>query len=679
MDPLLRVVLRGGILSAFLTIFSLSFASAQEAGHFVEPQRPLTELSLEELMNVEVVTYSKRPEKWFDTPAAIYVITQEDLRRSGVTNIPDALRLAPGVEVARIDSNRWAVGIRGFTSQLSRDLLVLIDGRSVYSPLYAGVFWEVQDLLLEDIDRIEVIRGPGGTVWGANAVNGVINIITKNSRETPGGLATLGGGTQERGFGAARYGGAVGDHLHYRVYGKYFNRDGAFHPNGDEWDDGSMGQGGFRADLDLPNHSLVTLQGDLYNGRAGKKEAFALYQPPFSRTVEKEADLSGGNLLFRWSQAQSEQSDWTLKVYYDRTNRKEPIFREDRDTVDFDFQHRIRFFTAQELMWGVGYRVTSGDVHGVPTVVFDPPRRTDVLYTAFLQYRVTLIPDRLDLTLGSKFEHNDYSGFEVQPSGRLLWKPTPKQAVWTAVTRAVRTPSRLDQDLQAAVLLDPTTPTFLRLVGTKSFEPEEVLAYEVGYRIQPLPRFSFDITPFYNQYSNLSSLEPHPPFIESTPPDPTRVIVPLLIGNRIEGRTYGVEFMTDWQVQEWWRVNLFYSLLRIDLTPESGSLDRTTEKGTEGTSPHHQVGVRSLMELPENLELDWFLRYVDKLPSQRVKSYYNLDLRLGWHPTKKVELALVGQNLLDSHHPEFGAGNNGIIESTEVERSVYGKVTFRWD
>ena len=308
-----------GIVFSFVLIGWGAAVRGEEAPPPSAARSSLTELSLEELMNVKVVTFSKTPQKWVDTPAAVYVITQEDIRRSGVTSIPEALRLAPGVEVARIDANKWAIGIRGFTSRLSRSLLVLIDGRSVYSPLFAGVYWEVQDLLLEDIERIEVIRGPGGTVWGANAVNGVINIITKHSKETQGGLVTLGGGTEERGFGGVRYGGAVGENLHYRVYGKYFKRDGEFHPSGDAFDDWWMGQGGFRADMALPNRNSVTLQWDLYSGKSGQRTTFATYSPPFSQTVEKDADLSGGNLLLHWNHLLSKRSDWTLKVYYERT------------------------------------------------------------------------------------------------------------------------------------------------------------------------------------------------------------------------------------------------------------------------------------------------------------------------------------------------------------------------
>ncbi|MCG3112674.1 MAG: TonB-dependent receptor [Candidatus Manganitrophus sp. SB1] len=664
----------------FLTVVLLlienrPLAWGQEVSHATNSQDALTELSLEELMNVEIVTYSKSPIKWFNTPAAIFVITQEDIRRSGVTSVPEALRMAPGVQVARINANQWAIGIRGFTSRLSRSILVLIDGRSVYNPLFAGVYWEVQDLLLEDIERIEVIRGPGGVIWGANAVNGVINIITKHSKETQGGLVTLGAGTEERGFGGVRYGGRSGEELHYRVYAKYFDRDAGFHQDGVDFDDWRMGQAGFRTDLDITDRDAFTLQGDFYTGEAGQRTTFGIYTPPFSQTVLRDADLSGGNLLFRWGHVRSERSDWTLKVYYDYTNREEANFEEERHTLDFDFQHHLRLIKSQALNWGAGYRLNSDDTSGVETVEFIPADRTDAIYSAFVQYQIGFIDDRVVLTLGSKFEHNDYSGFELQPSGRALWKPTETQVVWSAVTRAVRTPTRLEHDLALSGILDPATNTFGRVLPNESFESETMIAYELGYRVQPQPRLSFTSTTFYNKYANLSTLEMGAPsFTEAAPPGPDRVIVPFFFTNQMDGHTYGVELMTDWQAKEWWRVNFIYSFLQIHLNAQAGFPTReSSEAGTEGSSPHHQAGLRSMIDLPGNLEFDWFLRYVDRLPAQVVKRYYNLDLRLGWHPTEKVELSVVGQNLLDQQHAEFA---RGVVE---VQRGVYAKVTVQWE
>ena len=658
---------------AFLVVLTtMSWAVQRSATRqsVVDPTR----FSLEELLQIEVVSVAKRLEGRMEVAAAVYVITQDDIRRSGVTSIPEALRLAPGVEVARIDANKWAVGVRGFTSRLSRSLLVLINGRSVYTPLFAGVYWEVQDTLMEDIDRIEVIRGPGGIIWGANAVNGVINIITKRAQETQGGLIVGGGGSEEQGFGGVRYGGKIGEDLFYRVYGKVFNRDAAFHRDGPDVDDWRMGQMGFRADWEGRRDDTITVQGDIYAGETGQRAVLTSLTPPFTTTVEEDTDLSGGNLLGRWQRVFSAASDLHLQLYYDRTYRREPTFRESRNTFDLDFQHRFPLPWRQEMTWGLGYRLTSSDTAAVPTIRFTPRHRTDHLFSAFVQDEIRFLAERLRLIIGAKFEHNDYSGFEVQPSARLLWRIAPQQAVWGAITRAVRTPSRVEHDLALTGLLEPNTPTFGRIIPSDAFKPEKLLAYELGYRLQPTSRLFLDIVAFYNRYTDLLSLEPGAPFTEATPP-PGRVIVPFLLRNKLHGETYGVELAADWQPFDWWRVSGTYTFLQLNLTPDQDSLDTSTAGSTEGSSPHHQVSVRSFVTLPGHVEFDLVWRYVDHLPSQNIDSYHSLDARLGWRPLPHLSVAVVGQNLLTDHHAEFGGGSSGV---TEIERSVYGKVVWRW-
>ena len=639
---------------------------------FLDP----TQISLEELLQIEVISLTKRAESRTAAAAAVYVITPDDIRRSGVTSLPEALRLAPGVQVARIDANKWAIGVRGFASRLSRSLLVLIDGRSVYSPLFAGVYWEVQDTLLEDVDRIEVVRGPGGTIWGANAVNGVINIITKNAQETQGGLLVGGGGSEEQGFGGVRYGGKIGSDLFYRVYGKVFNRDAAFHSQTPDFDDWRMGQAGFRLDWDGHRGDTLTFQGDIYTGEAGQRTAVTTYAPPFRTTVEADADLDGGNLLGRWQHVFSATSDLSVQFYYDHTYRREPTFRESRHTADLDVQHRfhISWPWPQEIRVGFGYRLTSDDTAAVPTIRFVPSRRTDQLFSAFVQDEIRVVGERLRLIIGSKFEHNDYSGFEIQPSLRLVWTLAPHQTLWGAVTRAVRTPSRVEHDLNLTGLLDPQMPTFNRAIGSDAFESEKLLAYELGYRLQPTPRLFFDVTAFYNRYHDLLSLEPGAPFVE-TAPTPAHVVVPLWIRNGIHGEGYGVELAADWQPFDWWRVSGTYAYLHLNLSRDQGSLDTSTASLTEGSSPAHQVSLRSFMTLPGHVEFDLVWRYVDDLPSPDISSYLTLDARLGWHPLPSLTVAVVGQNLLTDHHAEFGGGSSG---PTEIERGVYGKVVWRW-
>jgi len=661
LNSLLLLHVGSGVLLLMFFFSQATLCSAQQGS-----LPALKQLSLEQLMNVEVTSLSKKEQRVGDTAAAIHVISQDEIHRSGVTTIPEALRLAPGVTVSRIDGNSWAIGIRGFGNGLSRSVLVLIDGRSVYTPLFAGIFWEAQDTLLEDIDRIEVIRGSGGTIWGANAVNGVINIITKSATETQGLLVTGGGGSEEKGFGGIRYGGKIGEDFSYRVYGKGFRRDGQFTPHLSDVDDWQQGQGGFRTDWNLREGSSLRIQGDIYQGKAGMRDLVSSFSAPFSKIVEKDTDLSGMNLLGRWSRPLSDTSDLALQIYYDRTFRREARWQERRNTVDFDFQHRFKITARQELNWGLGYRYTKGDTESVPTLVISPRNRADNLFSAFIQDEIALVENRLRLTIGSKFEHNDYSGFEFQPNARVLWTPAENHSLWSAISRAVRTPSRVDGDIAASVAPNPALPLFARLLGNKDFESEKVLAYELGYRVQPTDRLFVDVAGFYNRYNDLLSVETGAFFLE-----PGRLILPLQFDNKMKAKVYGLEITADWRWLDWWRWRFSYSHLRLNLKSKPGSNDTSTVPSTEGSSPQNQVALTSLVDLPGNLNLDGNFRYVDNLPGQNVGRYFNLDLRLGWHATKNVELSLVGHNLLQRHHAEWAGG-------TEIQRGIYTKVTWRW-
>ena len=627
----------------------------------------LKQLTLEQLMDVEITSVAKKEQRVGDTAAAIYVITQEEIRRSGVTSIPEALRLAPGVTVSRINSNQWAIGVRGFGTELSRSVLVLIDGRSVYAPLFAGVYWDIQDTMLEDIDRIEVIRGPGGTIWGANAVNGVINIITKSAAETQGLLAVAGGGSEEKGFGGARYGGKIGENFSYRVYAKGFQRDAQFTSHVSDFDSWQKGQGGFRTDWDLNKDNNLTIQGDLYEGNSGLRQLISKFTAPFSKIVTKDADVAGMNLLGRWRRTLSETSDLTLQAYYDRTFHREPRFQEERNTVDFDFQHRFRLTSQQELIWGLGYRYSRGDTDSLPTVIISPRNRGDNLFSAFVQDEVRFFQDAVRLTIGSKFEHNDYSGFEFQPSARVLWKVAEQHSLWASVSRAVRTPTRVDEDIAVSSAPFPTMPLFTRILGNEDFKPEKVIAYELGYRVQPTERFFVDLAAFYNRYDDLLSADLGTPFVEP----PGLIIIPFQFNNRFKAAAYGGELAADWRWLDWWRWRFSYSRLHINLTKKRGNTDLFTEQTTEGSSPQNQVAVTAFIDLPGNFQFDGSFRYVDSLPAQSVGRYFNLDLRLGWHATKNLELSLVGQNLLYGHHAEWSGG-------TQIQRGIYAKAEWRW-
>jgi iron complex outermembrane receptor protein len=495
---------------------------------------------------------------------------------------------------------------------------------------------------MEDISRIEVIRGPGATVWGANAVNGVINILSKSAEETQGLLVTVGGGNEERGFGGIRYGGTLASNVFFRVYGKYFDRDDSELPSGKDAQDGfQMGQGGFRIDWKPSKADLFTLQGDVYEGE--------VQQP-----TPDEIKLSGGNVLGRWTHWFSEESDVQFQTYYDRTDRDmPPIFSEKLDTYDVDAQFRFPFGQRQDIVCGLGYRLTRDDVGNSPFLAFLPAHLDHDLFTGFVQDEIKLIENRLHFTLGSKFEHNDYTGFEYEPSGRLAWTPTTNQTVWAAASRAVRTPSRIDRDFFV-----PGTPPFVVLNGGRNFDSEELLAFELGYKVQPLTNLTASVATFYNIYDKLRSVEAGPP--------------PFL-SNGLKGETYGVELEATYQPIRWWRLNAGYTFLEMQLHTKHGSTD-TTQESQEGDSPQNQFFIKSWMDLPHHVELDATVRYVDELSNQKVAGYAALDLRLGWKATENVELAIVGRNLLDPEHPEFGTP----ASRREIERSVYGKVTCRF-
>jgi iron complex outermembrane receptor protein len=635
-------------------------------------QRPqdLTRLSLEELAGLKVEVAARRPQRQWDVPAAAATIAAEDVVRTGLTSLPEALRLAPGVHVARATSNSWAFGIRGFSSTLSRSVLALVDGRSVYTPLFAGVYWEQQQVLLADVDRIEVVRGPGGTLWGANAVNGVVSVVTRSAHDTHGLYAEAGGGTTERLFGALRYGGALSESADFRVYGRYFERGPEHHDDGHEFDDWSAGQGGFRLDWKRGTRDELTFQGDLYDGRAGQRRTVAQYEPPYSQVVEGDGDFSGANLVAHWRRGEGQKGALSVRTWYDRTERREAYLDQSRDTFDIELQHDFAFASRHHLVWGVGFRVTSDATSGLPGPFFDPEDRTDSLYSGFVQDELRFAGERLALTAGVKLEHNAYTGFEAQPSARLLWAVSPRQRAWLAVSRAVRTPSRADTDQVQTVFLQPQGPIFVRAVGDKDFDSETAWVFEAGYRLQPLARLSFEAASFYDRYANLLGGRIGSPFVESVPPPP-RILIPVLFGNYYEGETWGGELSFEARPLAGWRLHGAYSYLRIVTRPHEPAPPLLSAETSPGASPRNQLFVRSSHDLPLRLSVDAFFRYVGELTAQNVPAYSELDLRLAWRPKSSVELAVVGQNLLHPHHKEWGG------PGVEISRGVYGQVSVR--
>lgn len=638
-----------------------------------DAQGQLKGLSLEELGNIEVTSVSKSPVKLSQTPAAIYVITQEDIRRSGARSLPEALRLAPGVDVAQIDGVKWAVGIRGFQSRLSRDILVLIDGRSVYDPLFHGVYWEVQDTLLEDIDRIEVIRGPGGTIWGANAVNGVINIITKSAKETKGALVSAGGGSVNQGFLDFREGGG-NDKFSYRVYGKGTDNGPEYHFGNHRFDDQRRTQGGFRTDWDISHNSQLTIQGDVYDGVAGEQVRITTLTPPGSPIVNKNAELSGGNILARWQAKLKNGSDVQVQAYYDRFNRLQANQSEYRNMFDVDVVDHFRLTPRHEFNVGIETRLSPAQIPAVvPTYFFTPSERTDHLFTAYVQDSISLVPEKMALLVGSKLLHSSFTGFDVEPSVRLLLTPTPRRTFWLAATRAVRTPSDLEDTNSNTQFVSGNPLTYSVTKGDGKFTSETLLGYESGFRSLISQTLSIDIAGFYNSYNHLQSIEAQTTFTEQIG-GTQALILPYVNANGVKGTTSGIEIAPDWKPAPWWRLQGSYSYLHIGLHNARGSVDTTSAAAYERQSPHQQVKVQSYFDLSRKLELSLTYRYVGALPYYLVGGYSTGDARFAWRPTRQFEFALTGQNLLQPHHIEYGGDPAGLVG---IRRGAYASLTFR--
>ena len=630
--------------AALMIMIGSAPAALSQTGSHTSDVGAFKKLPFEELFDIEITTVSRRRERLVEAASAVQVITAEDIRRAGVSSLPEALRLASNLQVAQFDSRQWAISARGFTTVGSNKLLVMIDGRTVYTN-FAGVFWDVQNVMLEDVERIEVISGPGGTLWGANAVNGVINVITKSPRDTQGALVSGGGGSLLNGFGNGRYGNKVGKDLYFRLYGMGFDRDNMVLRNGsDAKNDWHIGQGGFRADWLPTSGDVVTFQGDFYAGA-------------FGRAVPGDLTVDGQNLIARWTHPLAADSDLSLQVYWDRTWRRTPnLFAGHVNTYDIEFQHRLRLGERNKFIWGGGYRLVADRARNGPTLAFSPARRDLHLFNGFAQDEIDLIQNRLTLTVGSKFEHNDYTDFELQPNVRMAWTPVANHTLWTAISRAVRSPSRVDTELFA-----PGSPPFFLLAGGDKFDSETVIAYEAGYRTELAQRLGVSISAFYNDYDDIRSVE--------------RVALgQFMIRNGLRATSYGVELAAAWQALDWWRLRGGYTYLRKKIRlGDSGDINRGS---SEGNDPQHQFLIQSMINLPANFEFDSVLRYVDNLNQLGpvVPSYVSLDLRLGWRPTANWEFAIVGQNLLDKTHGEFGAR----ATRQEIPRSVYGKITWKF-
>ncbi len=673
--------------SILIVLFYFFLNSALAHNQSINPtnhKNLLLDLSLEELMNVEVTTVSKHSQKLTKVASAVFVITQDDIRRSGVTSIPEALRMAPGVHVARIGTDKWSISIRGFNGRSANKLQVLMDGRSVYTPIFSGVMWQQQDTFLEDIERIEVVRGPNATTWGVNAVNGVINIITKKAADTQGTLLTAGGGSFENGFLGARYGGKINDNTPFRIYAKGFKRDNTSTLSGENAQDTwHQVRAGFRVDHTREIDEF-TIQADIFHNASGDRINAPIITAPFTQTKVANVKDTGGNIRLRWDRAISEQSSIMLQVYYDRNRfQSSPVVNFDAESFDVDFQHRIPVLERHDVTWGINYRLYKNSVVDTNLIKFNPRQKTDHLASVFIRDEIMLISDRLRLGLGARFGYNDFSGFELQPNARLIWTPNNQSSAWLSVSRAVRIPSRAEnirlnlRALQGVPGFPPSPlPIMAQLQGEGNSGPEKLIAYELGFRHQLTSKASVDITGFFNDYSNLrnfntgqispgSGLLPH-------------LVLPILPSNNTSAHSYGVEMSADWRPIEKWRLQSSYSYLSIHTSTDelSKQFDATTG-GADKANPHHQLSLRSNYDISNKLQLNLWLRYVSGIAFYDIPGYVTMDTKLAWKPMPNFEYFIVGQNLFAQNHREFASD---FIPTTPVRipRGIYAGAVWQF-
>jgi iron complex outermembrane receptor protein len=630
-------------------------------------------------MNMEVTSVSKKEQKLSRVAAAISVITQEDIHRSGATNIPDLFRMVPGMDVVQITANTWAISARGFNGEFSNELLVMVDGRNVYTPTFGGVFWEVLDLPLENIERIEVIRGPGGSVWGANAVNGVINIITKKAGETRGAMVIAGGGNLDQGFGTVQYGGSLGKSTDYRVYSKYLNQSQmpglAGQNGGDGW---NLLRGGFRTDSQLSPKDTLMFSGDMYTGEEGDPTTYlpSVTSPGLVDTV-MQVHLAGGFLQSVWNHTYSSRSESALAVSFDTYERND-VLHEGRNTINVDFQHHIAWGNRQDFVWGLEYRYSTSHSDGSLTVSLNPAKVSSQSFSSFVQDEIVLVPEHFYLTLGTKLEHSYYTGFALMPSARATYALSERRMFWAAISRALRTPAATDASIRLNFAGFPGpggTPVLVGLLGNPDFKNEGLTAYELGYRTTLLDQLSIDIAAYYNDYDHQQTSEPSTPFLEPTPP-PAHLVAPTTYQNLMRGEAHGVEVTANWKVANRWTISPSYNFERIHMHASPLSQDTQTAPDTEGSDPHLQAQLRSHVTLTESLAWDGSAYFVDRLTSQGVPSHTRLDMGLSWRCRDGLSLSLVGQNLLRDHHLEFA--NNAGARSTLIKRSAYAKITWRF-
>jgi iron complex outermembrane receptor protein len=649
-------------------------------------EHSLLELSLDELMQVTVTSVSKKAQRLDETAAAVFVINADDIRRAGATNVPEALRLAPGVQVAAMGHNKWSVSIRGFNTRFANKLLVLVDGRAIYSPAFSGVFWEHNDIPLENIERIEVIRGPGGSIWGANAVNGVINIITRSAKDTEGGQLSVAAGNELRGAAFARYGWTLDEDTHVRLHAQAKSVDaGQAIGGGDGADDWNNRQAGFRLDASRGKDSY-SLQGSIAQYKAGDFltafevepaiDADSIAYTDFLRT---DGDGKTAHLLGRWER-ETDTGAHSLQAYLDHSDHEIGLFRYRNNTFDLEYQQQITR-DKHDIIWGLGYRISHDQTTDRPYVRMADTSKTFSLYSAFIQDEITLAPNQWRLTLGGRFEHNDFTGFEFQPNIRLLWTPTPSDSLWAAASRAVRTPSRGETASTAFISapMPPFVPFPMAAVGDPAMDSEKLQALDLGWRRQWSPSLTSEVAAFYYRHSDLRGAIPDFPPVQFYENNLAYPYLPMTLTNAAGAESYGLEAAVDWLPRPDWRLQLNASLFEINARdPVAG----VSAFEFVGTTPTHQLSLRSSFDITPRLQWDVWLRHVGKLGGgptgyDTIPAYTSMDMRLAWKPRRDLQISLVGQNLLDAAHPEK-IMTNVFSQRVEIERGVYVKVDWKF-
>ncbi|MCL1158343.1 TonB-dependent receptor [Shewanella inventionis] len=646
------------------------------------------DLSLQELMSVEVTSVSKQKQPLSNSPAAIYVITNEAIRHSGATSIPQALRDVPGLHVAQLDSQKWAVSSRGFNGRYNNKLLVMMDGRTLYSPAFSGVYWEVQDTLMADIERIEVIRGPSAALWGANAVNGVINIITKHSADTLGGYAELGVGDYEQGFAGTRYGSHLSDSATSRVYIKANQRDSLAHQSQDldsnlvesaasvskdnSWNHLQMGG---RIDVQLEADTSFTLSSDAYTANMEQASNVASVEGPAYRDFyHEELKSEGVNLLSKYTKALTATSEYSLQAYFDYADREEELYQLKTNTFDIDFQHQFLFGTDHNILWGLGYRVIQDDLTSSTILTSsESPSTSTQLWSAFISDEISIVDDQLWLTFASRFEHNDYTGFEIQPNVRLMWQIDNQNNLWGSVGRALRTPARVENNTSVnAVNIAPSEVSPLVkvfVVGSEDYESEEIISYEMGYRFMPMNTLSFDVAMFFNDYNKLrSTSEGITDF--STYPD--YVSQYTYFENQYDGYNYGAELSSMWAVTDLLQMRINYSYIRNEFDDVLGQNTKAPEQMVSSI-----IDWQPLTTLGVNVV--W--RFIDSTESltgegtryKTIDSYKGVDIALNWAVSPDIMLSAYGKNLFYPAHLEYEA--ESILLPYSVGPSYFVKVS----